>query len=110
MSRLEKVEARFRLLKAEICETVQKEELPSLELVREYEVFRNALLRLGSPSLALAPKEDLEMYQPFCYVCLRCGHIIKRRNYQPENRVHCLLCGYDVQYWSWLELEVEARR
>lgn len=110
MTRLAKIEERFRFLEAEMYETLQKKEVPSLELVREHKVVRNAILRLKSPSLALARKVDLEMHRLFCYVCLKCGHIIRRLNCQPENTVHCPKCGHDVLYWSSLELEVEARR
>ena len=110
MTRLMKIENRFRLLKAQIEEALQKKLSPSLELFREYELVRNALSRIKSPSLALARLEDLEMHQLFCYICLKCGHIAKRLNDKPESTVRCPLCGHDVLYWNSLELEVEARR
>jgi DNA-directed RNA polymerase subunit RPC12/RpoP len=41
----------------------------------------------------------------FRYVCLRCGQIITKYVFQPEDKIQCPLCGYQVIYWNHMEQE-----
>ena len=110
MTRLEKIGQRLLLLEAEVRESVENGRTPSQELLREFEGVKTAKAKFGSPSLAMARREDVQMYQLFRYVCTNCGFIVEMRSYQSEATLRCLLCGHNVVFWCRIEAEIEARR
>lgn len=110
MTRVEKIGQRLLLLEAEIRDGEEIGRTPSQELLREFEGVKTAKAKFGSPSLAIARREDVQMYQLFRYVCTDCGFIVEMTGYQSEATLRCPLCGHNVLFWSRMEADIEDRR